>query len=65
MNIPGLGKLFSTTSQDIFRTELLVTVKPVVVDNQRQMQRVTEELRSRMREASEYEESVRATYREQ
>jgi len=61
MNIPGLGKLFSTTSRDIFRTELLVTVKPVVVENQRQMQRVTEELRLRMREASEFEESVRAT----
>jgi general secretion pathway protein D len=65
MNIPGIGKLFSSTSRDVFRTELLVTVKPVVVENQRQMQRVTEELRARMREASEYEESVRATYRDQ
>jgi len=65
MNIPGIGKLFSSTSRDVFRTELLITVKPVVVENQRQMQRVTEELRARMREASEYEETVRATYRDQ
>jgi general secretion pathway protein D len=65
MNIPGIGKIFSSTSRDTFRTELLVTVKPVVVENQRQMQRVTEELRSRMREASEFEQSVKAKYREQ
>lgn len=60
MKIPGLGRLFSTTSQDVFRTELLITVKPIVIENQRAMQQVTEELRMRMREASEYENSVKA-----
>jgi general secretion pathway protein D len=65
MRIPGLGKIFSTTSRDVFRTELLVTVKPVVIENQRAMRRVTEELRMRMREASEYEDSVKATYSDQ
>jgi len=58
MNIPLLGKLFSSTSQDVFRTELIVTVTPRVIENQRAMQQVTEELRARMKKASEYESLV-------
>ena len=58
MNIPLLGKLFSTTSEDVFRTELIVTVTPTVIENQRAMQQVTEELRARMKKASEYERLV-------
>jgi general secretion pathway protein D len=58
MNIPMLGKLFSTTSQDVFRTELIVTVSPTVIENQRALQQVTEELRRRMQKASEYESAV-------
>jgi len=59
MNIPVLGKLFSTTSEDVFRTELLVTVTPLVVENQRAMQKVTEEMRTRMQKASDYEDLVK------
>ncbi len=58
MNIPLLGKLFTQESEDVFRTELIVTVSPTVVENQREMQRVTEELRQRMQKASQYEYSV-------
>jgi general secretion pathway protein D len=58
MNIPLLGKLFSSTSEDVFRTELIVTVTPRVIENQRAMQQVTEELRARMKKASEYEDLV-------
>ena len=58
MNIPVLGKLFSSTSEDVFRTELIVTVTPRVIENQRAMQQVTEELRARMKKASEYESLV-------
>jgi general secretion pathway protein D len=58
MNIPLLGKLFSSTSEDVFRTELIVTVTPRVVENQRAMQQVTEEMRARMKKASEYESLV-------
>jgi len=58
MNIPLLGKLFSSTSEDVFRTELIVTVTPRVIENQRAMQQVTEELRARMKKASEYEHLV-------
>ena len=59
MNIPLFGKLFSTTSEDEFRTELIVTVSPRVIENQRAMQQVTAELRSRMKKATEFENSVR------
>ena len=58
MNIPWLGKLFSTNSKDVFRTELIVTVSPTVIENPRAMQRITEELRQRMQKASQYEYSV-------
>lgn len=58
MNIPLLGKLFSSTSVDVFRTELIITVRPRVIENMREMQQITEELRMRMRKASEYQRSV-------
>ena len=57
-SVPGLGALFSTTSEDVFRTELIITVSPRVIENQREMRKATEELRLRMAKASEYEESV-------
>ncbi len=59
MDIPLLGGLFSTTSEDVFRTELLITVKPLVITNEREMQKVTEELRAQMLKASEYEQAVK------
>ena len=58
MKIPLLGKLFSSTSEDVFRTELIITVRPRVVENAREMQQITEELRTRMRKASDYQHSV-------
>jgi general secretion pathway protein D len=59
MNIPGLGALFSTNSTDTFRTELIITVSPRVIEDPREMQKVTEELRERMAKVNEYEESVK------
>jgi general secretion pathway protein D len=58
MNIPLLGKLFSSTSEDVFRTELIITVRPRVIENQREMQQITEELRMRMKKASDYQRTV-------
>ena len=57
-DIPWLGRLFSTTSEDVFRTELIVTVRPTVIENQREMRKVTDELRTRMTKATEYMQSV-------
>lgn len=58
MNVPVLGKLFTQESEDVFRTELIVTVSPKVIENQQAMRKVTEELRRRMQNASDYENSV-------
>jgi general secretion pathway protein D len=58
MRIPVFGKLFSSTSEDVFRTELIITVRPIVVENMQEMQQITEELRMRMRQASDYQRSV-------
>jgi general secretion pathway protein D len=60
MNIPLLGGLFSTNSEDTFRTELIVTVTPRVIEDPREMQKVTEELRARMSKANELEQTARA-----
>jgi general secretion pathway protein D len=58
MDIPWLGKLFSTNSENVGRTELIVTINPVVVENQRDAELVTDELRRRMQHAYEYETSA-------
>ena len=59
-DIPLFGALFSTNTQDVFRTELLVTVKPQVITNDREMRKVTDELRRQISKASEYEEAIKA-----
>ena len=59
-DIPLLGKVFSRTTVDTFRTELLITVKPLVITNDREMRKVTEELRRQIRQASELERAIRA-----
>ena len=58
-SIPFLGNAFSTTTQDVFRTELLITVKPQVITNSSDMRKVTEELRRQISRASEYERLVK------
>ncbi len=59
MNIPLIGGLFSQTKEDVFRTELIITIRPVVVNNGQEMRRVTEELRMRMQKASDLEYTAR------
>jgi general secretion pathway protein D len=58
MDIPWLGQLFSTTGENVGRTELIVTINPVVVENQRDAEMVTKDLRQRMKSASEFETSA-------
>jgi len=61
MNLPLLGPLFSTNTSDVFRTELIVTVAPRVVENERALQRITEELRMKMQNATDFEETVKGS----
>ena len=58
MDIPWLGNLFSTTSEDVFRTELIVMITPQVVENATDAQTITDELRFKMKNAVEYGDSV-------
>lgn len=48
-DIPGLGELFRSTTKKNERTELIVLITPRVVTNGDEAQRVTQELRDRMR----------------
>lgn len=58
MRIPLIGGLFKTTGKDFSRTELIVTVRPVVVENPLAAAKVTADLATRMQEASAYARSV-------
>jgi general secretion pathway protein D len=48
-SLPGIGLLFGSKGRDNTRTELLVLITPRAVTNQREVRRVTEELRKRLR----------------
>jgi general secretion pathway protein D len=52
MEIPVVGNLFSNTTRDINRTELIITLTPKVVRNPREAQEISQELRERISEAA-------------
>jgi general secretion pathway protein D len=58
MNLPWIGNLFSTTSQDVRRSELVVMITPTVVPDESTAADVTEELRQRMNNVIEFKQSV-------
>lgn len=58
-DIPVLGALFSTTSEDISRTELIVTLTPRVVTNPNEVYELSRELRTKLKEAAELESDYR------
>jgi general secretion pathway protein D len=60
MDIPLLGPLFSTTSENVFRTELIVMITPQVIEDENAAQALTEELRRKMQRAVDYGNSVEA-----
>ena len=48
MDIPGLGSLFSTTTKDNSRTELLIFISPRVVEGEDELRDLNLEMRRRM-----------------
>jgi general secretion pathway protein D len=50
--IPGLGILFSQNSKSIERDELIVFIRPQIIRNGMDAQRIAQELRSKMRGSS-------------
>ena len=57
-NIPVLGVLFGSTTQDASRTELIVTITPRVVTNPMEAREITEEFRKRVKAATDMELSI-------
>ena len=58
MDLPGIGNLFSTTSEDVFRTELIVMITPRVVVDETAVQAITDELRNKMKRSVDYGNSI-------
>jgi general secretion pathway protein D len=58
-DIPWLGSVFRTTTEDKFRTELIVLITPQVVENDSEAMEVTEELRRRIKKPIEYQNLVK------
>ena len=58
-DIPWLGRLFKTTSEDTFRTELIVMITPQVVEDENDAAAITDELRKRMQKPVEYQRMVK------
>ncbi|MCU7829503.1 MAG: type II secretion system secretin GspD [Candidatus Thiodiazotropha sp. (ex Myrtea sp. 'scaly one' KF741663)] len=56
MNIPVFGNLFSSTTKDMSRTELIVTLTPKVVRNPQEAYEISQELREKIKEATLYQE---------
>lgn len=59
MDMPVLGGLFSSTSDDIARSELIITVTPRVIQNPYEYQQATEDLRKRVQRATAVEQGAR------
>jgi general secretion pathway protein D len=58
-SIPGLGLLFGSKERENTRTELLVLITPRAVANQREVRRVTEEMRRRLRAVIPLDSKIR------
>ena len=56
MNLPLVGNLFSNTTKDINRTELLVTLTPRVVRNPQEAYDISQELREKIKDATLYQQ---------
>ncbi len=58
MDIPWLGNLFSTTSIDVFRTELLIMITPQVIEDESGTRAIYNELREKMKKVIDWGNSV-------
>jgi len=60
MDIPWIGNLFSTTSIDVFRTELIVMITPQVIEDESEAQEILDEMRDKMKKVIDFGNSVEA-----
>jgi len=59
-NIPVIGNLFGSTSEETDRTELLVLMTPRIMVNEAELRAVSDEIRSRMRTTMMRPEAVKS-----
>jgi general secretion pathway protein D len=59
MEVPVVGGLFRSSTDDKSRSELIITVTPRVIENPHEYRMATDDLRRRVKEATRGEESVR------
>jgi general secretion pathway protein D len=59
MEVPVVGGLFRSSTDDKSRTELIITVTPRVIENPHEYRMATDDLRRRVKEATRVEESSR------
>jgi general secretion pathway protein D len=52
MHLPVVGNLFGSTSEDVSRTELIVTLTPKVIRNPQEAYDISQELREKIRDAT-------------
>ncbi len=56
MDIPVVGNLFSSTTKDVSRTELIITLTPKVVRNPHEAYEISQELREKIKEATLFQD---------
>ncbi len=56
MSLPVVGNLFSSTTKDTSRTELIVTLTPKVVRNPHEAYEISKELREKIKEATLFQD---------
>jgi general secretion pathway protein D len=56
MDLPMVGNLFSSSTKDTSRTELIITLTPKVVRNPHEAYEISQELREKIREATLYQD---------
>jgi len=61
MDIPWLGNLFSTTSIDVFRTELLIMITPQVIEDESGTQAILDEMRIKMKKVIDWGKTVESS----
>ena len=58
MDIPWVGNLFSNTTIDVFRTELLIMISPQVVVDESGTEAIFDEMRMRMKKVIDFGNTV-------
>ncbi len=62
MHLPVVGNLFGSTTKDVSRTELIVTLTPRVVRNPHEAYEISKELREKIKEATLFQDDFESRH---